>query len=226
MMTTRPVALLGSLLLAGTVAACGGGGTSSPSPAASVAASKPAASLAASKPAASVAASAKPAGSAGASAKPAASGSAGAAAKPAPSIAPATKAATVKITANATLGNILTDGDGKTLYAYDDPTTPAGKDPTKCSGACLGPWPPFLSTTAPAAPSGVTGTFTLVARTDIGPGVQQVAYNGAPLYYFVQDQAPGDAKGQGSKGFGGNWMVIKIGGGSGASAAASKPAAG
>jgi predicted lipoprotein with Yx(FWY)xxD motif len=222
-MTIRPATFTASLLLAGALAACGGG----TAPASSApAASKPAAaSVAASKPAAASVAASKPAASAAASAKPAASGSA--AAKPVPSIAAATKAATVKVTANSTLGNILTDGDGRTLYTFDVLDTPASKDPSKCAAACLGPWPPFLSTTAPAAPSGVTGTLTLIARTDINPGVQQVAYNGNPLYYFVQDQAPGDAKGQDSKGFNGNWQTIKLGGGSAAAKpAASKPAAG
>jgi predicted lipoprotein with Yx(FWY)xxD motif len=49
----------------------------------------------------------------------------------------------------------------------------------------------------------------IITRTD--QPVKQVTYNDAPLYFFVQDQAPGDTKGQGSKGFGGNWMVVKAG---------------
>jgi hypothetical protein len=71
----------------------------------------------------------------------------------------------------------------------------------------------------------VTGTLALIPRTDINPGVQQVTYNGNPLYYFVQDQAPGDAKGQDSKGFGGNWQVVKVGGAAASGGAAAKPAA-
>ena len=218
-MATRHT-LFGSLLLAGALAACGGGAAapSSAAPAStaaakpSVAASKPAASTAASaKPAASGAASAKPAASGGAAAsgsaaaKPAASGSA--AAKPAPSVVPATKVATVKVADNPTLGKILTDGEGMTLYSFAPASDPASKDATKCATACLGPWPPFLTTDAPAAPSGVTGKFGIVTRTDYP--VKQVTYNDMPLYYFVQDKAPGDAKGQNSKGFNGNWQVIK-----------------
>jgi len=39
-----------------------------------------------------------------------------------------------------------------------------------------------------------------------------VTYNGHPLYYFVQDKAAGDAKGQGVNGFGGLWWVMSASG--------------
>jgi len=97
------------------------------------------------------------------------------------------------------------DSAGKTLYTFDGQTT----DPLKCTTACLSAWPPLLSTQAPAVPSGVNGKLGLVTRSDIN--VQQVTFNDMPLYYFVQDQAPGDTKGQGVKGFNGNWMVVKAG---------------
>jgi len=119
---------------------------------------------------------------------------------------PATTAATVKTAASSTLGTILVDGaTGKTLYTFDGQTT----DPLKCNVACLRPWPPFLSTTAPAAPAGFSPKLGLVTRTDVK--VQQVTVDNMPLYFFIQDQAPGDTKGQGSKGFGGNWQVVKAG---------------
>jgi len=191
-------------MLASLLAACGGG-TAAPSSAAPASVA-PAAS-AASKPstAASSPAAAKPAVSGSASAKPAAGGSA--AAKPAPSLAPPTTAASLKVAANPTLGNILTDGAGKTLYTFAPASDPSSKDATKCATACLRPWPPVLTTTVPAAPAGVTGTLGVITRTDFN--VKQVTYNGMPLYRFIQDTAPGDAKGQGSKGFGGNWQTIK-----------------
>lgn len=109
------------------------------------------------------------------------------------------------MTANATLGNILTDGNGRTLYTFDATTT----DPLKCTGPCLGPWPAFQSGAAPTAPSGVTGTLAIITRSDNQQ--KQVTYNNLPLYYFAPDTAPGDAKGQGSKGFGGSWQVVKVG---------------
>ncbi len=212
--------ILGTLVLAGALAACGGGAAapSSPAPAIASAAAKPASAAAATsasaKPAAAASgaasAAAKPAAATSASAKPAASGAAGsAAAKPAPSIVPATALAVLKVTNNAAQGNILTDDKGKTLYSFDEASSPASKDATKCTGACLGAWPPLLSTDVPATPPGVSGKLGIITRTDVA--VKQVTYNDMPLYYFVQDTQPGDAKGQGVKGFNGNWQVIKAG---------------
>jgi predicted lipoprotein with Yx(FWY)xxD motif len=36
----------------------------------------------------------------------------------------------------------------------------------------------------------------------------QVTYGGWPLYYFVQDQGPGEATGQDKHGFGGEWYLV------------------
>ena len=41
----------------------------------------------------------------------------------------------------------------------------------------------------------------VISRDD---GREQVTYNGLPLYYFANDKAPGDTKGQG---VGGVWFV-------------------
>lgn len=219
---------LGTLALAGLLAACGGEATPSSPAAASKPAAASAPASASAKPAASAAASAKPAASAAASAsaKPAASGAASAAAKPAasgaaasgaagsaaakpaPSLAAATSVATLKVQ-DTSLGKVLADGRGMTLYSYEEASSPASKDATKCVTACLGPWPPLLTSDTPTAPAGVTGKLGVITRTDFN--VKQVTYNDMPLYFFVQDTAAGDTKGQGSKGFGGNWQVIKVG---------------
>src|SRR5438309_2304117 len=56
--------------------------------------------------------------------------------------------ATVKLASSATLGNYLTDGDGRTLYLYskDFPAT-TGASATaavsNCSAGCLTAWPVF-----------------------------------------------------------------------------------
>ena len=47
----------------------------------------------------------------------------------------------------------------------------------------------------------MTGALTTFARPD---GSMQVAYKGAPLYYYAGDSAAGDTNGQG---VGGNWFV-------------------
>jgi hypothetical protein len=39
-------------------------------------------------------------------------------------------------------------------------------------------------------------------------GTEQVAYNGHPLYLFVNDHSPGDVSGQGVSAFGAAWFVL------------------
>ncbi|HLQ36053.1 MAG TPA: hypothetical protein VK457_25465 [Chloroflexota bacterium] len=121
---------------------------------------------------------------------------------------PATTTVMLKLMDNATLGKILADDKGKTIYTFDEATTPAAKDPSKCTGACLGAWPPVLSADVPQAVPGLTGKFALITRADAN-NVKQVTLNDLPLYYFIMDTQSGDAKGQNSKGFGGNWQVVK-----------------
>jgi predicted lipoprotein with Yx(FWY)xxD motif len=106
----------------------------------------------------------------------------------------------VQVANNPTLGEILTDSKGMTLYMFtkDSPGTSA------CTGGCLQAWPPLTAATGetPALASGVSGKLTTFQRAD---GATQVEFNDMPLYYFAQDKAPGDVKGQGVGGF---WFVI------------------
>src|SRR4029453_1626752 len=57
-------------------------------------------------------------------------------------------------------------------------------------------WPPFVleEDEQVVAGDGVTGALATIARDD---GSLQVTYAGAPLYYFANDGAAGDVKGQG-----------------------------
>jgi predicted lipoprotein with Yx(FWY)xxD motif len=105
---------------------------------------------------------------------------------------------TVNMSTDATLGNYLTGEDGKTLYVKMGDSTSA----PNCTGACLTNWPPFTLDTGETvvAGAGVTGTLATFTR----PEGTQVSYNGAPLYYFKNDTAAGDTKGQGA---GGVWSV-------------------
>jgi predicted lipoprotein with Yx(FWY)xxD motif len=110
--------------------------------------------------------------------------------------------ATLIATQNATLGSILTDAAGKTLYRFgNDSTSPPSSN---CNGTCAQNWPP-LTIAAPTAGAGVTGALGTTNRAD---GTRQVTYDGSPLYYFVGDTAAGDATGDGVNSF----SVIKLGG--------------
>jgi predicted lipoprotein with Yx(FWY)xxD motif len=115
---------------------------------------------------------------------------------------PASAAAATLKTGTSSLGVILTDASGRTLYLFEKDT--GGK--SACSGACAQGWPPLLATGTPAAGAAVSASLLgTVKRTD---GTVQVTYAGHPLYYFVADTKPGDIKGEGSQAFGAGWDLI------------------
>jgi predicted lipoprotein with Yx(FWY)xxD motif len=107
---------------------------------------------------------------------------------------------------------VLTNGKGFTLYSFA-PDTPAKSN---CNGTCAQNWPPVKG---PATASGVKGTFSTIKRSD---GSTQATFDGHPLYTFVGDTAPGQAKGNGLNAAGGLWHEITTSG----SAPARGPASG
>jgi predicted lipoprotein with Yx(FWY)xxD motif len=114
-------------------------------------------------------------------------------------------AITVKATSTS-LGALLTDGQGKTLYLFekDQPGMSA------CTGACLGVWPAFTVTGPVEAGSGVSmSMLSTIQRPD---GTAEVTYSGHPLYYYVGDGNPGDTNGQGLNQFGAAWYVVSTDG--------------
>ena len=115
---------------------------------------------------------------------------------------PAATGTTISVATNAKLGQILVDASGKTVYLFVADT---GTSST-CYTNCATIWPPILTTGAPAAGTGAQASLLgTTARTD---GTTEVTYAGHPLYYFIQDKAAGDTKGQAINGFGGLWWVM------------------
>jgi predicted lipoprotein with Yx(FWY)xxD motif len=106
-------------------------------------------------------------------------------------------------TANVgSLGTILVDSQGRTLYLFQADS--GGK--SACSGQCAAAWPPLRADGKPTAGSGVNASLLgTIPRPD---GKPQVTYNGHPLYTFVDDQGPGQATGQGSTAFGAAWFAV------------------
>ena len=106
---------------------------------------------------------------------------------------------------STSLGKILEDSQGRTLYVFQ------GDSGTKsnCSGACAANWPPLTS----AKPTvGKGASASMVGTTKRSDGKTQVTYNGHPLYTFQGDSSPGDTSGQGVNAFGGLWYVVSPGG--------------
>jgi predicted lipoprotein with Yx(FWY)xxD motif len=109
--------------------------------------------------------------------------------------------ATVGI-AKSSLGSILVNSTGRTLYLFK---ADVGSK-SACTGACAAAWPPLLTTGKPTAGTGLTASkLGTVTRSR---GNQQVTYNGHPLYLFIQDKKPGQTTGQGSTAFGAAWLAL------------------
>ena len=90
-----------------------------------------------------------------------------------------------------------------TLYTFDNDV--AGSGVSNCTGTCLATWPALTVAAGdtPTGGAGVTGTLGTITRTD--NGARQVTYNGLPLYFFVNDKAPGDTNGIYT-----NWRAITL----------------
>jgi len=117
--------------------------------------------------------------------------------------AAAAGAAVVKTAKSSTLGTIVVDSTGKTVYTLTN-----GSQQVPCSGACLQVWP---AVSLPAGTTKATGTGV----KNVAAMGTQVTINGAPVYTFSGDTAAGSTNGEGITSFGGAWHVVKVGGSSG-----------
>lgn len=118
-----------------------------------------------------------------------------------PTTAGASGPALVKV-ADTSLGRVLATADGHTLYRFD----PDRNGKIACVGGCTKEWPPLVATgSAPSSVPGAPGTFAVATRPD---GARQVTHDGAPLYRYVDDERPGDTKGDGEAGV---WHAVRVG---------------
>ena len=121
---------------------------------------------------------------------PAAAGSSAPQSQPA-----ATGSATALKTMSTSIGNVLVDASGRTVYELVGDSV---AHPT-CTGGCLSIWPPVKT----------NGT--------------QVVVNGHPVYTFAADSASGQTKGQNVTDQWGKWLALDASGNPiGAPAASSK----
>jgi predicted lipoprotein with Yx(FWY)xxD motif len=118
----------------------------------------------------------------------------------------ASSAASVKVEKTASLGKVIANTHGHTLYMFraDHGTKSA------CYGQCAKYWPPLTTTGKPVAAAGVKAALLGTARRK--DGTLQVTYKGHPLYTFLKDTKPGQTRGEGSKAFGAGWYALRASG--------------
>lgn len=97
--------------------------------------------------------------------------------------------------ADSSAGSVMTSPQGMTVYTYDKDQPGV----SNCYGECAEHWPPVAASST-AKPY---GNMTIISRTD---GMQQWAYNGMPLYTYVDDTQMGDVTGDNE---GGVWHVVQ-----------------
>jgi predicted lipoprotein with Yx(FWY)xxD motif len=119
--------------------------------------------------------------------------------RPAASNAAPAATRTVVKTAQTSLGRILVNSRGHTLYQF-------GKDKngkSACAGQCATFWPPLITSGKPQAAAGARAS--LLGTTKRADGRLQVTYNHHPLYTFAKDTKKGQTNGEGLTAFGGKW---------------------
>jgi len=139
--------------------------------------------------------------------------SAGGSASPAPGSSSGSGSSSGLKTAQTSIGTVLTNASGFTLYWFSLDTTAK----SSCSGACASAWPPVAGPVSAASGVSLSGKLGTITRSG---GSTQETYNGHPLYTFSGDSGPGETGGNGISGYGGTWHAVTT---SGAAAPASSP---
>jgi predicted lipoprotein with Yx(FWY)xxD motif len=99
-------------------------------------------------------------------------------------------------TRSTSLGKVVTDPSGKTVYEL------VGNPPSnsKCTGSCTSIWPPVMS------------------------GGKIAVFHGHPVFTFTGDSSPGQTNGQGVRDSWGQWLALGANGRPVSAASGSSPA--
>jgi predicted lipoprotein with Yx(FWY)xxD motif len=110
---------------------------------------------------------------------------------------------TVRAFKSSSFGMVLVAANGHMLYRY----TPDSKGVNRCSSnaTCTRFWLALLVKAGVKPTVGSGASASLLGTIKAAHGMAQVTYAGFPLYFFADDKAAGQTKGQG---FGGKWYVV------------------
>lgn len=117
---------------------------------------------------------------------------------------PATKAVSLSVRTLPTVGAVLVNSEGHTLYTF----APDQHAKVTCVSSCAAVWPP-LKLTSGETPAGSSPLKTSLLGSDSDPeGGSVVTYAGWPLYTYAADGSAGQDSGQAIEANGGHWYVI------------------
>ena len=109
---------------------------------------------------------------------------------------------------STSLGKILVDGSGFTLYLFTRDRRRVDRCVT-VSG-CLDVWPALTSTRRPVAGANVRSS--LLGTIKFHGAVRQITYAGHPLYTYTGDFAPRSTGYVGTYEYGGSWYAVSAAG--------------
>lgn len=122
--------------------------------------------------------------------------------RPAASNAAPAAGRTVVSTAKTSLGRVLVNSRGHTLYLFAKDKN--GK--SACAGQCASFWPPLIAAGKPRAAAGAMAS--LLGTTKRADGRMQVTYKRHPLYTFAKDTKKGQTNGEELSAFGAKWYAV------------------
>lgn len=105
----------------------------------------------------------------------------------------------IQISELDSLGKVITDAEGKTLYFFSKDAN----GQSSCYDSCSDIWPTYYSESLNVSSGLEASDFDSIERDD---GTMQTTYKGWPLYYYYTDAAAGDSNGQGVNDV---WFVAK-----------------
>ena len=121
--------------------------------------------------------------------------------------APGSQTSVTVATRHTSVGTVLTDGAGHTLYAFTLDTPHKSNCP---AGACTALWPPLETSGKPRLAKGLSPS--IVGKIRRPGGHYQLTYGGHPLYTYTVDSSPGETHGEALEQFGGIWYAVSPGG--------------
>jgi predicted lipoprotein with Yx(FWY)xxD motif len=114
----------------------------------------------------------------------------------------------LKVSHNGSLGSIIVNGKGLTLYHV---SSEHGAKLT-CTGNCVYFWFPVIVTAKTKIVVGAGLSKSKIGTVKRPNGALQLTYNKLPLYRYYLDRKAGQVKGQGVKDPAGTWYAVSSGG--------------
>jgi predicted lipoprotein with Yx(FWY)xxD motif len=118
--------------------------------------------------------------------------------------APATKSISLSVRSLPTVGAVLVDAEGRTLYIFE----PDKHSKVTCVSSCASLWPPLKLSSGQSVVGPIQLKASLLGSDPDPEGGRVVTYAGWPLYTYAADTAAGQDTGQGIETDGGLWYVI------------------